>query len=314
MDTRESSTSSPAHASPAPVALFAYKRADHLRMAVESLRRNPEAPATPLYVYCDGARRPQDEPEVAAVRDYVSRIDGFAAVVPVFRPHNLGLARSIIGGVGEVLARHGRVIVVEDDLLLSPHFLHYMNRGLDCYADDEAVASIHGYRYPSAAALPDTFFIRGADCWGWATWSRAWAHFEPDGQRLLDQLRARGLSRAFDFDGSFPYTGMLEDQVAGRNDSWAVRWYASCFLRGMLTLYPGQTLVENTGNDASGTHCAASDAFSQPLASAAPRVVRLPLEESVLARREFVRFFRRQQPSAAARAGRFFKSLLQKVA
>jgi len=298
---------------PTPVIVFAYARREHLKGAIESLLANPEAPATHLHVYCDGPKRPEHREAVDAVRRYVETIRGFASIRPVFREQNLGLAKSVIAGVSEVVQAHGRVIVVEDDLLLSPHFLQYMNQGLDCYAHDEIVASIHGYRYPTAARLPETFFIRGADCWGWATWSRAWAHFEPDGRKLLDELHVRGLSDRFDFEGSFPYTGMLQDQVAGRNDSWAVRWYASCFLKGMLTLYPGQSLVENTGNDASGTHCVATDAFSQRLAPAPPRVARTALAGSAVARREFVRFFRRQRPSVAARAGRFLKDLIPRA-
>jgi hypothetical protein len=83
-----------------------------------------------------------------------------------------GLAGSIIDGVSQVLGSHGRVVVVEDDLLLSPHFLSYMNDGLALYADDERVASIHGYRYPGTEPLPETFFLRGADCWGSSPSSR----------------------------------------------------------------------------------------------------------------------------------------------
>ena len=300
---------------PAPAVLFAYKRADHLRRTVESLLGNAEAPATLLYVYCDGARSPADQDAVDEVRAFVTGIGGFAEVRPVFRSRNIGLAQSIIGGVTEVLGRHDRVIVLEDDLVLSPRFLRYMNDGLDCYAADPKVASIHGYCYPTGAVLPETFFLRGADCWGWATWARAWRHFEADGRQLLQRLTASRLNRAFDLDGSYPYTAMLEDQVAARNDSWAIRWHASCFLADMLTLYPGRSLVENIGNDASGTHCSATSAYSQDVLDAQVEVARIPLVESVEARRAFMRFFRdRRSVPIASRAARVLKRLYQKVA
>lgn len=299
----------------APIVLFAYKRADHLRRTIESLRENAEAASTELTLYCDGARTPSDQAAVDEVRSFVRQIEGFALVRPVFRPHNLGLAQSVISGVTEALQRHDRVIVLEDDLVLSPHFLRYMNAGLDCYAADDTVASIHGYCYPTEARLPDTFFMRGADCWGWATWSRAWTQFEADGRRLLDELRSRRLRRAFDLDGSFPYTAMLEDQVAGRNDSWAIRWHASCFLKNLLTLYPGRSLVENIGNDASGTHCSATAAYSQDVAASDVRLVRIPLTESLEAHRAFVRFFRRQQPmTLVSRASQVLRGLFQRLA
>jgi hypothetical protein len=294
---------------PAPVVVFAYARRHHLQRTIDSLRANPEAPSTELHVYCDGPRTPQDRDKIEAVRDYVRSIDGFASVRHVFQDDNLGLARSIVGGVTELLGQHDRIIVVEDDLLLSPHFLGYMNDALECYRHDEQVASVHGYCYPIDVPLGDTFFLRGADCWGWATWARAWRHFNVDGRFLLQQLRERRLTRVFDLDGSHAFTAMLEDQVAGRNDSWAIRWHASCFLAEMLTLYPGRTLVENIGNDASGTHCSNTDAFSRAPTTDFVPVRRIPLAESGVARRAISIFLRSKRPSLMARARDFFSGL-----
>ena len=289
---------------PAPVIVFGYNRPAHLRRTVASLLANPQSADTDVYFFCDGAKRAEHEAQVQEVRSFVDSVGGFRSVTCVYRNINLGLAASVIDGVTHVLASHGRAIVVEDDLLLAPHFLQYMNDALECYANDTAVASIHGYCYPTGQDLPSTFFIKGADCWGWATWSRAWAHFERDGQLLLEELRSRGLTYGFDFEGSHPYTAMLEGQIAGRNDSWAVRWYASCFLKDMLTLYPGRSLVENIGNDGSGTHASATTQFVQQLAAAQVRVERIALEECAAARKAFKRFFgRTSRPSTAASVG-----------
>jgi hypothetical protein len=274
----------------APVALFAYARLPHLQQTIASLLANPESRSTRLYVFCDGPKHEGHRAQVDAVRAFIDTIEGFASITRVYRDKNLGLARSIIGGVSDVLERHGSVIVVEDDLVVSQHFLRFMNEGLRLYRDDQQVASIHGYCYPVAEPLPETFFLRGADCWGWATWSRAWTHFESDGQRLLDELKRTKLNRGFDLDGAYAFTRMLRNQVAGKNDSWAVRWHASCFLKGMLTLYPGRSLVNNIGNDDSGTHCAATDDFLQTVATTPVSVVRIDLKESPVARASFIRF------------------------
>ena len=279
----------------APVVLFAYMRPDHLRRTVESLRANPEAAKTALTVYCDAPKRPEHQVGVDAVRNYVEGIDGFASVRRVYRERNLGLARSIVSGVTEALQASDRVIVLEDDLLLSPHFLRFMNDGLACYSDDERVASIHGYWYPVQQQMPETFFLRGADCWGWATWQRAWRAFELDGRVLMGQLREKRLTREFDCDGTYPFTRMLQGQIDGRNDSWAVRWHASSFLLDRLTLYPGRSLVDNIGHDGSGTHCAAESTFSIDVAREPVVVQRIPLEVSDLARDAQADFFRRTQ-------------------
>jgi len=299
-----------AHEEYSPIALFAYSRVDHLRKTVDSLLANRECGETRLFVYCDGPRHDRHKAQTDMVRAFVDKIEGFAAVTRVYRSQNLGLARSIIDGVSEVVAKYGTVIVMEDDLVVSPYFLRYMNDGLRRYEADERIASIHGYCYPVLEKLPETFFLRGADCWGWATWARAWRHFEPDGQKLLDGLRRAGLTRAFDLDGAYPYARMLKNQVAGRNDSWAVRWHASCFLKDMLTLYPGRSLVNNIGTDDSGTHCSATEDFAQVVAAAPVEVTQIEVQESQLARKTFARFLGRNT-SPFSRMKRVMSRLLK---
>lgn len=295
----------------APIVLFAYARLDHLQQTIESLKKNPEAAASALYVYCDGPRSEQVRLKTDAVKAYVDSLQGFASITRVYRDANMGLARSIISGVSEVLNRHDSVIVMEDDLVVSAHFLKYMNEGLQIYRGEERVASIHGYCYPVGQDLPETFFLRGADCWGWATWSRAWQNFEPDGQKLLDALKQERLARAFDLDGAYPYTRMLANQVAGKNDSWAVRWHASCFLKNMLTLYPGRSLVDNIGTDDSGTHCSATDDFSQTVAHSPVHVHAIAMAEDEFAKRSFARFLGRHT-SIYEKSKRLIDRLLKK--
>ena len=278
----------------APIALFAFRRPDHLAACLAALAACPEAVDSPLVVFCDGPRGPQDEEAVREVRAVARAATGFARVDVVEREANLGLAASVIDGVGRVLADHERVVVVEDDLVVSPDFLRYLNAGLDLYAADAEVVSIHAYVVPVQAALPQSFFLRGADCWGWATWRRGWAVFEPDGAALLQRLRDTGQARAFDLDGAYPYAQMLERQVSGEVDSWAVRWYASAFLAGKLTLYPGRSLVENVGQDGSGTHSVATRTHAAVAGRLTGPLERVAVVESAAARAEIVRTLARE--------------------
>src|SRR5699024_1021539 len=125
------------------------------------------------------------------------------------------------------------------------------------------VISIHGYNYPTTVTSDsDTFFLKGADCWGWATWKRGWDLFEPNGLSLLQLLSQQNKQKEFDFNGSYPDTQMLKDQISGKNDSWAIRWYASAFLKNKYTLYPSHTLVINIGLDSSGTHSGIEPEFN----------------------------------------------------
>jgi putative methyltransferase (TIGR04325 family) len=280
----------------APIALFVYSRPDHTYQTIEALKRNPESIHTDLVIFSDAPKTLKHDTAVKQVRDYISKINGFRSLTIHHRTHNFGLAKSIIKGVTEVLKNHERVIVMEDDLVTSPHFLKYMNEGLDLFADKDSVISIHGYVYPVKRPLPEAFFLRGADCWGWATWRRGWEIFNPDGQFLLDELRRRGLLKAFDFNGAYSYSSMLERQIKGLNNSWAVRWHASAFLANKFTLYPGRSLVHNIGNDNTGTHCGTSADLDADLSATPIRLDEVGAEESEVAKKVIEHFFRMKHP------------------
>ena len=224
---------------PSPICLFVYKRPKHTRLTVESLLKNSEAHDSILYIFGDGPRTENDRHEVELVKNYLLGVQGFKEIHFSWSAKNQGLAPSIIAGVSLVLQKHPTAIVLEDDMVLSPYFLKYMNEGLEKYSSIPEVACIHGYIYPSKHPRPETFFLKGADCWGWGTWSRAWAEFEIDGQKLLTDLENRKLTREFDFDDTYPYTDMLRRQIRGEISSWAIRWYASAFLKGRLLPLPG---------------------------------------------------------------------------
>lgn len=291
-----------------PVALFVYGRPSHTRQTVEALKKNKLARETNLFVFSDAPKRPEAANTVREVREYLQTVDGFRSVDIVAREENFGLAKSIITGTTDLLERFGRVIVLEDDLVTSPYFLTHMNEALNKYAEDDRVISIHAYVYPTDQSLPEAFFLRGADCWGWATWKRGWDLFNPDGKILLDELRRRKLTRQFDFDGSYPYTKMLEDQILGKNDSWAVRWYASAFLADKLTLYPGRSLVQNIGNDASGTHCGVSQNWDTSVSESPINLDHTPVQDSPQARRAFENYFRKNHSGIIGRVRRRFWS------
>lgn len=248
----------------APVALFCFRRPEHTQRTLAELTGAKLANKTELHVYCDGPRHAKDVPGVDAVRDVVQRHAWPGKIVIHESPHNRGLAASIAAGVTELTEQHGRVIVVEDDLLVAPEFLKFMNAGLFRYENDDRVMQLGGYVLPNVkSAAP--FLLPVTTSWGWATWRRAWRHYDPrtSGIEKLTvdpELRAR-----FDLDGAYPYFQMLADQRAGRIDSWAIRWYLSVFLQGGLVLYPPQSLVDNIGWDGSGAHCGVSASYQSTL-------------------------------------------------
>lgn len=285
----------------APVALFVYNRPTHTRRTVAALRTNARAQESALCIFSDGAKGDTDKDAVKKVREYIRTIEGFKSVEIIERERNGGLSRSIIAGVTNMVNRFGQVIVLEDDLVTSPHFLEYMNDGLTLYENEEEVISIHGYTYPVGKPLPETFFLKNPGCWGWATWKRGWNLFEPNGAKLLAALRARRATAQFDFENSFHFTQMLERVAEGRKESWAVRWYASAFLADKLTLYPGMSLIDNIGHDTSGTHGDTTNLYRTTPADRKIRVERIPAQEEAWIRNVFVRYFRSIKPGIIGR-------------
>ncbi|MGB9794813.1 glycosyltransferase [Caldisericum exile] len=276
----------------APIVLFTYNRPRHLKQTVETLQKNLYADRSELFIFSDGPKNEKDEIKVKEVREYIKTIKGFKTIEIIERDRNWGLANNIIDGVTKIVNDYGKIIVLEDDLDTSPGFLKFINEGLELYEDEYKVASIHGYVYPlsNPEKLPETFFIRGADCWGWGTWARAWKYFEPDGKKLLEEMKKRKLTREFDFNNSYPYTKMLKDQIKGKNNSWAVRWYASAFLNDMFTLYPRKSLVMHIGFG--GTHYGSDNILDVEIVGQI-NVVKIPVEECLEARAQFEDFLKK---------------------
>lgn len=296
-----------------PIVLFVYNRPWHTRQTIKALQKNELADRSDLFIYSDSPKDEQTEKAVKKVREYIHTIDGFKTVTIRKREKNLGLADSIIDGVSKVVNKYGRVIVLEDDLVTSPFFLRYMNDALNLYECEGKVISIHGYIYPLSEKLPSTFFLRGADCWGWGTWKRGWNLFEGDGQKLLNELEEKKLTRLFDLNGAYGYTQMLRDQIAGKNKSWAVRWYASAFLRERFTLYPGIPLIFNIGLDGAGTHCGISDVFDVKIAQEPISVRPIDIIEKSEARKAIEDYFHFLNLSPERQILRFIKNYLNNM-
>lgn len=293
-----------------PIAIFCYKRVNHLKQTICSLQTNKLSKNCVLYCFSDGPKKFEDIMHVNKVRKYLKTISDFKNIIIIERESNLGLSTSIISGVSKVLEAHDRVIVLEDDLELSPYFLNYMTDALSLYQDNPEVASIHGYTLPVKTKLPDTFFLKGADCWGWATWRRAWNTFEQDGEYLLKKLIQKKLTREFDLDGYVGNTQMLKDQIAGKNDSWAIRWHASCFLNNMLTLHPGRSLVKNIGLEGTGQHCVKDLTLDTQLSFEAPVLKKIEPSESQEALIAYKQFYKSQRKSFLVRT---IKSILKRL-
>ncbi len=249
----------------APIILFVYNRADHALQTLQALAKNDLAQESELFIYADGPKSnttDEQRAKIAEVRCVIRQEQWCGKVHIIESEKNKGLADSIIGGVTETVNKYGRVIVLEDDIYTSPGFLRHMNEALEMYKDDEQVMQVSGYIYPHKYKAPvDTCFLRIMSCWGWATWKRAWDHYEHDIDVHLSHYNTPKLKKLFDIEGHGSFYWQL---VANKNKeiyTWAVRWYASWLYAGGYNLFPTVTMVQNIGMDNTGEHSSAIDAL-----------------------------------------------------
>lgn len=243
----------------APVAVFTYKRLEHTQKVLSALNDSNLAMYTHLYIFCDNYKNDSDRDEVNKVREYIDSFsinNNFSKTVVIKSLSNNGLAKSIIDGVTDVITEWGKIIVVEDDMLVSKHFIEFMNNALDFYAANKEIWSISGYSFPMNALLNynhDIYMSGRASCWGWASWIDRW--ITVDWSVLDYKLFANNKKNRKEFakwGKDLPY--MLDAQMITNHNSWAIRWSYSQFKQGKLTVYPKISYVKNIGNDGSGTH------------------------------------------------------------
>jgi hypothetical protein len=254
----------------APIVLFVYNRPIHTERVLASLQKNSLVSDAELFVYSDAPGKTTDDPLVRQVRKTIHSITGFRRVQIIEQEHHRGLANSVISGVSDVIQRYGKVIVIEDDLFLSPNFLAFMNAMLDFYKLFSEVYSISGFSYPAGAIqIPedypyDVYLSYRSLSWGWATWLDRWQTVDWKVTDFYGFVRARKSQILFNRGGE-DLSDMLKLQMVGKIDSWAIRWCYAHFQHNAFCICPNRSFVKNFGFDGSGTHCGLSkSAFPRP--------------------------------------------------
>lgn len=272
-------------ASLSPIAVFGYRRAHSLARTLDDLQACPEYASSPVYVFSDGPKNDTARRDVEAVREMLARRRTPNMTI-IESPENRGLARSIIDGVERLTREYGRVIVIEDDLRLSPLTLAWFNRGLDQYEHEDRVMQIsaHVHTVPALRRTEAAFFLPFTTTWGWATWKRAWDRFDPAAEGWEALKTDTALAHRFDVGGAFQYSRMMIAQMEAALDSWGVRFYWTVAKADGLVLFPPVSLVKNHGVDLKATHGVKSLALSalKSLGRSYPRdLPRLPTRVEV---------------------------------
>lgn len=251
----------------APVVLFCYNRPHHTEQTLKALSECELSADSMLYVYCDGPKEnatQDDLSNIAETRAVVKRRKWCKEVIIVESEKNKGLAGSVIEGTTAVVNRHGSVITLEDDVIVSRYFLRYMNAALIRYADHKNVAMIGGYNFPvtERAGSNSSYFLPLTSTQAWGTWQRSWSSFDAKADGYKELKSNRELREKFNLGGAYDFAGMLIQQMESSNiSSWAIRWWWTVFKSGALVLYPDKSLIRNIGWDGSGRHSGSENVF-----------------------------------------------------
>jgi hypothetical protein len=244
-----------------PVAFIIFRRADNTRRVFE---RIAQARPPKLFIFADGPSlaRPGEAEKCAAARAVVERIDWDCEVVRDYSPTNMGPWKRIASGITAAFEQVEELIVLEDDCLPDVTFFRFCDELLERYRRDERVMHIAGnHLHPANPRnIPYSYsFAWHNVAWGYATWRRAWQHFDlavPLWAQLretdfLDQIVKNPVAvenyRKI-FDSLY--------QNPGEFDGYDWAWSFACWSQAGLSILPRQTLVQNIGFDPDSTHFA----------------------------------------------------------
>jgi len=235
--------------SKAPILVTVYSRLESLYQCIESLKANQLSKESDLYIASDFAGKESDKKIIQEIRDYILTIEGFKSVNPIFRENNLGAFESPVQAISEVINKHGKIIFLEDDIVVSKSFLQFLNDGLDKFEDNNKVYSISGYCPPPAymTELKNHVMKAPFHCpWGYATWSNRTnidMNFNPYNEVMKNKTLVKYIAKFAPF--------MLE---ALRNDYHNpqlgftdVRITFQMLIKEMFTIYPALSLTKNIG-------------------------------------------------------------------
>ncbi|MEO1590172.1 MAG: glycosyltransferase family 2 protein [Cyanobacteria bacterium J06632_22] len=237
-----------------PIVFLIYKR-PALAARVFALIRQIQP--TTLLVVADGPKRNEDAAACAKTRAVIDQVDWDCRVLRHYSETNLGCAQRVSSGLDWAFGQVDTAIVLEDDCVPDASFFPFCQILLQRYRDDQRIMAIAGsnYQFGRRRTHDSYYFSRYNHCWGWATWRRAWQHFDfemrlwptvRDQDWLYDMLQSRAASRVWATAFQRTYDGVY--------DSWAYRWTLSCWLQSGLSILPNVNLVSNVGFEGAGTH------------------------------------------------------------
>lgn len=244
-----------------PVAVFGYNRPKHLALSLKFLQKAIGSRDISVSCFIDG---PKNNPEEIQKVEEVNKVakgfkDSFKCFEIIRSTTNKGLANSILSGIDRLFNNHDSVVVLEDDILISPHCIDYFDFFLNKYSDEMEVFSISSYNPSEPEKLTghkyDIFSTFRMQCWGWATWKNRWEKVDWHVKEFQNLIEDKKLLLRYEQDVGLDSLERLKQWKLYNLDVWATRFVLGHVLNDAKCICPVLSHSVNIGRDGSGTHC-----------------------------------------------------------
>ena len=239
----------------APVLITSFNRDSHFCETLKALSENIEAKNTRLYISIDGWVTKEDKKKQQKILEFAKLYSGkFSSLNITQQPKNLGLSKNITESITNIINKHGKIIVLEDDVVVSRAFLKFMNDSLSYYEKKKKIWHIAAYNiFNDKKKLNEIFLWRIMNCWGWATWQDRWSHYEKNPEKLIRSFNKKKIDE-FNLGSTNIFWDQIIDNFEGTIDTWAIFWYATIFQNSGLCVNPWFSYIRNIGLDGTGVH------------------------------------------------------------
>ena len=241
----------------APVALITYNRSKTILKTIDSLKKNKLIKNTDIYIFSDGPKSNNDDKrKVSNVRKILCSIKGLRIKKKIFHKKNIGVKQNIIGAVNYVLKNNSKIIVVEDDLILSKSFLIFMNNALKFIKNKKNIWHVSGWNYPittNAKYKNQIFIWKNMNCWGWGTHKRYWKKIRQNSNFFLRKFSKEDINN-FNLNGKINNWSQIIKNRKKIINTWAIFWSATIFYNKAFCLNPVISYTKNVGFNKYSTH------------------------------------------------------------
>ncbi len=239
-----------------PVLLIIFNRPDKVERLIDSLR---PIKSKKVYVSADGPREdvPTDNVRCTLAREAISKIDWPCEVFTNFHERNTGADFGPEKALNWFFDNVDEGIVLEDDCLAHPDFFRFTEDMLSRYRDNEKIMMISGNNFQNGISRGEGsyYFSKYPSTWGWASWRRAWKHYDTKTSDYVEFMNKNTLDTICQSDNEKKYwTKFFEKINSGKLEHWDIKWIFAIWNNNGISITPNVNLVKNVGFGYDATH------------------------------------------------------------